>query len=361
MHRRLLCLAVASVLLSACTKDQSVSQVSPRPVKIEIAGNSNTSQSDSFIGTLRARQRTDLSFEAAGRVQTMLVDIGDKVKAGQVLAQLDEAPARWRAVRAQADRDAAAATLAERHTWLQQQQTLARDNIISSTALQAAQVSHQQAQSQLAAAEAALSAARRDLSLTRITAPFDGEIVARLVQAHHDVTPGQAILQLESGKALELVAQLPEQLATQLQSGSTARAQNGDLQFPVRLERVSRRSDNGSLVQAVFAVSDVPAKLRSGSVVTLELPRVKQAALTLPASALLPGTDAGSARVMLLQGDRIQSRSVKTEGSLLAGGRIAVSGIQPGEKVVVAGTASLHDGQIAVAYANPSVLQGAVK
>jgi multidrug efflux pump subunit AcrA (membrane-fusion protein) len=188
MHRRLLCLAVASVLLSAC-QDQPVSQVSPGPVKIEIAGNSNTSQSDSFIGTLRARQRTDLSFEAAGRVQTMLVDIGDKVKAGQVLAQLDEAPARWRAVRAQADRDAAAATLAERHTWLQQQQTLARDNIISSTALQAAQVSHQQAQSQLAAAEAALSAARRDLSLTRITAPFDGEIVARLVQAHHDVTP----------------------------------------------------------------------------------------------------------------------------------------------------------------------------
>ncbi|MBR7781579.1 efflux RND transporter periplasmic adaptor subunit [Undibacterium luofuense] len=361
MRRRLLCMAVTSVLLAACSQDQPVSQVSPKPVKIEVAGSTGTGHADSFVGTLRARQRTDLSFEAAGRVQKVLVDIGDKVRAGQVLAQLDEAPARWRAMRAQADRDSAAATLAERQNWLQQQQALARENIISATALQAAQASHQQAQSQLAASEAALASARRDLGLTRITAPFDGEIVARLVQAHHDITPGQAILQLESGKALELVAQLPEQLASQLRTGSSATAQSGDLQFPARLERVSRRSENGSLVQAVFAVSEVPATIRSGSVVTLALPQEKQTALTVPASALLPSAEAQKAEVMILQGDRVQKRTVKTEGALSAGGRIAVTGIQAGEKVVVAGAATLHDGQAAIAYTNRSVLQGASK
>lgn len=361
MPHRLLYLALVSTLLSGCAQEAAVPSASPKPVKIEIAGASNTQLANNFVGTLRARQRTDLSFEAAGRVQTMLVDIGDKVKAGQVLAQLDEAPTRWRMVRAQADRDAAAATLAERQNWLQQQQTLARDNIISATALQAAQASFQQAQSQLAAADAALASSRRELSLTRITAPFDGEIVARLVQAHNDVTPGQAILQLESGKSLELVAQLPEDLASQLQAGATARARNGELQFPVKLERLSKRSDNGSLVQAIFAVSELPAKLRSGSVVTLELAQNQASALTLPASALLPTSQANSSKVFILQGERLQSRAVTTDASLLTGGRIAVKGIQAGEQVVVAGTASLHEGQFAVAYVNPSVLQGAAK
>lgn len=359
MHHRLLYLALASLLLTACSQDQAVTPASPKPVKIEVAGASDINAAASFVGTLRARQRSDLSFEASGRVQTVLVDIGDRVRAGQVLAQLDEAPSRWRMVRAQADRDAAAATLAERQTWLQQQQTLARENIISPTALQAALASHQQAQSQLAAADAALASARRELSLTRITAPYDGEIVARLVQAHSDVTPGQAILQLESGKALELLAQLPENLATQLQIGSKASAKNAELVFPVKLERLSKRNDNGSLVQAIFSVSEVPAKLRSGSVVTLELAQGQRQAISLPASALLPNPNANSAKVFVLQGDRIHSRTVNTEGQLLAAGRVAVNGVNAGEKIVVAGTASLHEGQQVVAYQSTSLLQGA--
>ncbi|MGR5437883.1 efflux RND transporter periplasmic adaptor subunit, partial [Vibrio owensii] len=112
--------------------------------------------------------------------------------AGQVLARLDESPARWRLNKVEADRAAAAATAVERRAQLQQQEALARDKIISQTALESARAAHQLAQSQLAAADAALATARRDLALTHITAPFDGEIVARLTQPFSDVAPGHA-------------------------------------------------------------------------------------------------------------------------------------------------------------------------
>lgn len=361
MHPRLLYLALASLLLSACSQDTTMTGSTAKPVKIEIAGASNDSHTDSFVGTLRAKQRSDLSFEAAGRMQSMLVDIGDKVRAGQVLAQLDEAPTRWRMTRAQAERDAAAATLLERQAWLQQQQSLARDKIISATALQAALASHQQAQSQLAASEAALASARRELSLTRITAPFSGEVVARLVQAHSDVTPGQVILQIESGKQMELLAQLPEQIASRLNLGATAQARDNELRFAVKLERLGKRSENGSLVPAVFSVSETPATLRSGSAVTLELAQNKTNSLSLPVSALVLGTQPKQAKVFVLQGDRLHSRVVSTDGQILAGGRLAVNGIQAGEKIVVAGTASLHEGQLAVAYPSQSFIAGELK
>jgi len=355
-----LTIAVA-VLLSACAEDTANHTAPAKPVKVEIAGGIAQDNTDNLVATMRARQRTDLGFDATGRLLAVRVDIGDRVRAGQVLAQLDEAPARLRLTKAQAELDAAAATMAERQNWLQQQQALARDGIISPAGLQAAQASHQQALSQHAASVAALTNARRDLSLTRITAPFDGEIVARLVQPFTDVAPGQVILQLESGRALEVVAQLPDVVANQMSPGVEAYALSGSEKFPIKLERLSRHSENGAMVQAVFQVRQAPANLRSGSIVSLELTRKGQQAITLPASALIPGTDAKEAKVLVISGDKLQSRKVTTSGQLLSGGRIAVTGVQTGEKVVVAGTSMLHEGQLVVAHQSQTLLQGVQK
>ena len=138
MRTRSLCALSAALLLAACAEHAPPPAAPAKPVKIEIAGDSARQQADSFVGTLRARQRTDLSFETSGRLTLIKADVGDQVRAGQVLAQLDPAPARWRLDKAVADRNAANATLAERQTWLRQQEALARDGIISPAALQAA-------------------------------------------------------------------------------------------------------------------------------------------------------------------------------------------------------------------------------
>lgn len=360
MRSRSLCALSAAVLLAACAEHAPPPATSAKPVKIEVAGHTGAQAPDSFVGTLRARQRTDLSFETSGRLTIIKVDVGDQVRAGQVLAQLDPAPARWRLDKAVADRNAANATLAERQTWLRQQETLAKDGIISPAALQAAQASRQQAASQQAAAEAAVAAARRDLDLTRITAPFDGQVVARSAQPFVDVAPGQAILQLESGNALELVAHLPDAVAARLKPGMSAHARSGAERLDVRLERISSRSDNGSLAQAIFRLDRAPATLRSGAAAALELPQHGAQALTLPASAIIAANDLRSASVFIVKDGRLQSRKISADSRLLPHGRVAItSGVQAGEQVVVAGTAFLSVGQAVVAHRSQTLLEGA--
>jgi len=355
-----LCAATA-LLLCACAEPTAPPAVPPKPVKIEVAGAGLLHAADSFVGNLRAHRRTDLGFEAPGRIAAIKADVGDRVRAGQVLAQLDDAPARLRLAAAEAGRAAAAAALAERQTHLRQQEALARDGIISPAALQAAQASQRQAASQHEAAEAAETAARRDLALTRITAPFDGEIVARHAQPFTDVAAGQAILHLEAGSALEAVVLLPESVAAGLAPGATAHATIGTDKLPLKLERLSSRSDGGSLVQAVFRLPQASGRARSGATVAVELPRQDALRLTLPATALMPGAGAGQASVFVLDEGVLERRTIQAGKQLLAGGRVAVTdGLRGGEQVVVAGTAFLHEGQRVAPHRPGTALAGAL-
>ncbi|WP_205527557.1 efflux RND transporter periplasmic adaptor subunit [Halomonas sp. JS92-SW72] len=352
---------LAVLLLSACADSTTVPTTPPKPVKVEVVGQTVQSRADSFVGTLRARQRAALGFESPGRVVAIGVDVGDSVRAGQLLARLDESPARWHLDRAVAERSAAAATLDERRHHLRQHETLARNQVISASALQAVQTAHQQAVSQLEAAEAAVEEARRDLELMRITAPFDGVVAARNVEPYSDVAAGQPILLVESEGELEVVVMLPDRVAAMLAPGMQAQANSDGDRLALTLERLSSRSDRGSLVQAIFRVDQFPEHVRSGGAVSIELASQVNQAVTLPITAIMPGTEVGKASVFLIdaQGGTLQRRTVRTERSLQPDGRVVIAeGLREGEQVVVAGTAFLHEGQSVIVHEAQTLLTG---
>lgn len=357
-HRKAAVVALLAAALAGCAKETAPSVAVPRPVKVEVVADGGTATVESFIGTLRARQRAELGFESPGRIAAIAVDVGDRVRAGQVLARLDESPARWRLEKAESDRASAVAVLAERSTQLRQHESLAKDQIVSASTLESMQTQHRLAVGQLQAAEAALALARRDLALVRITAPFDGEIVTRAAQPHTDIGAGQPVLQIEARQTLEVVAMLPEAVASRLAPGQAATA--GPLSLT--LERLSARNENGSLVPAVFRIAGAAAGLRSGSVVSVELPRTASTALSVPAPALLAGGDPGTASVFLLDATRQQlvRRPIQLGDGVLPGGRLPVkAGLVAGDQVVVAGVAFLNEGQAAVRQESQTLLHGA--
>jgi len=354
-----------SLLMAGCSGDKPVAAPPPRPVKIEVVGTAATHAMETFVGTVRAHRRADLSFEEPGRVAAVLVDVGDHVRAGQVLASLDSAPSQWRLEKALADRDAAAAQLQERTTQLRLQEPLAKEQIISAPALESVRAQQLAAAAQLQSAEAAVAAARRGESHTRICAPFDGEVVARLVQPHADVGAAQAILQIEAPGALEVVVMLPDGVAARLSAGLPARARmsNPDgaaLTVPLTLDRVSARSESGSLVPAIFRIDGSSRTARSGSVVQVELPRAGTTeTIAVPAPALLLGEAPGAASVFVLdeQRGRVTKRDVQVGAHVMTDGRLPVlHGLAPGDEVVVAGAAFLSDGQTAVRSATETQL-----
>lgn len=356
-----LCILMAGMLLTACSEAETPVAAMPKPVKTEIVGQDGRLRIDHFVGTVRARQRTSLGFDAPGRVMSILVDVGDRVQAGQVLARLDEIPAKTRLDRALADRAAAAATVAERRTHLNRQEALSRDGYTAAATLHSARASYQLAASQMTAADAAVEAARRDLAVTRITAPFEGEVVARLVQPFSDVAAGQTLLQVEAGRALEVVMMVPEDVASSLQPGMRAQATSGSDRLALVLERVSARSDAGSLVQVIFRVEQAPETVRSGSVVTVGIAGKAPEHLTLPVTAIIPDSTPGQASVFVVEEatKTVQRRPVQTAGDLLPQGRQAIiRGLKTGERVVVAGTAFLVDGQAVALYHPQTRLQG---
>ena len=359
--------AVAAIALAAwlagCSQPPAPAAAAPRPVKVEVVGADSVHAQQSFVGTLRARQRSDLGFESPGRIAAILVEVGDRVRAGQVLARLDEGPARWRLDKAEADRAAAAAALAERSTQLQQHESLAKDRIVSGTVLESVQALHRQAVSQLQAAEAALALARRDLALTSIRAPFDGEIVARSAQPHSDVGAGMPVLQIEAGRQLEVVAMLPDTVAAGLSKGSAAQASSpaGQRPLPLKLERVSARSESGSLVQAIFSIEGQAEGLRSGAAVSVVLPRMNTAGTSVPAAAVMfAGEGRRQASVFVFDAAKQQlvRRPIELGNTVLPEGRLPVTaGLSSGDQVVVAGVAFLTDGQKAVKHEVQTILR----
>jgi RND family efflux transporter MFP subunit len=345
------CLCLA--LLAGCGKPAGLVAEAPRAVKVERVEAAGSSGIEIFAGTLRAKQRAELGFEPGGRIATLSVDVGDSVKAGQVLATLDPAPAQQRLNKAEADRAAAAASFAEREALLRRIRLLQRDQIVAEAQLEDVRLQRDASAAQLKAAEAGLALARRDLAMSRILAPFAGRIVARAALPAMDVAPGRTVLELDGGAERELVVWLPAELVARLRVGDKARLADTGAGASARLEKISGHADNGSLVQAVFHIEDAAARLRPGAAVKLELPSAARASISIPASALLPESHPGQGVVYIFDAamKRVSARRVRVEAELARDGRLAVaSGLKPGEWVVVAGPAFLTDGQAATAF-----------
>ncbi|WP_018605791.1 efflux RND transporter periplasmic adaptor subunit [Uliginosibacterium gangwonense] len=361
---RVLLASIAIAGLCACTQETGKIIEQPRPVKVEQIGTSNSQTSESFIGTVRARQRAELGFESGGKIAAIMVDVGDKVSAGQILARLDAIPAQERLSKAESDRKAAVAAATEREAQLHRTQQLERDQVVSPAALESVQAQYQAAISQLQAAEAALTLARRDLVLSQIKAPFDGQIVARTAQPYADIAPGQAIFQIEDAAVLEVVVSLPDIVTSRLSTGQVASLTlpgQVSKNLPIRLEKLSGRADNGSQVQATFRIEGHNTELRTGTTVSVALPGSTQYSISIPASALLPGQQKGEGDVFILDTarQRVSLRRIRIDTALAQNGRLPVlGGIKPGEWIVVAGTPFLSDGQAATRFTPLTRLEG---
>jgi hypothetical protein len=130
----------------------------------------------------------------------------------------------------------------------------------------------------------------------------------------------------------------------------------------LKVERISARSESGSLVQVIFRVDGPVDGLRSGGVLAVELSRASAQTLSVPVSAVVfGGTGRRDASVFVLDAakQQLSRRAVVLGDTLLPAGRVTItSGLTSGEQVVVAGTAFLADGQPAVKHEAQTLLDG---
>ncbi|MCU1739307.1 MULTISPECIES: efflux RND transporter periplasmic adaptor subunit [unclassified Pseudomonas] len=352
---------LVALLLSGCSRTESVEPSVTRAVKVETA-RKMSGTAERFTGIVRQRQRASLAFESAGRLDTLRVDVGDTVRQGQVLATLDPQALRLRLEQARASLSSSQAQAVEREGNYRRQQRLYTAGSVAQSVVESAAAAYEQAQAGQRRAVSDLALAQREVERGQLVAPFSGRIVARLADRYAQLTPGKVVLELESTDDRQVVAAVPAVQAQGMKPGDVAVAYTAaqpSTPLDLVLEGVSPRAENGLLQTCIFRLRSSSVALSSGLAVLVQLHADAPRGLSIAVSALSMGLTSSNAQVFVYQptATNITLGSVTTRSVSITGveqGRALIdSGLADGEQVVTAGVAFLSNGQ-AVSLYQPS-------
>jgi membrane fusion protein (multidrug efflux system) len=256
---------------------------------------------------------------SAGVVESIFVDLGSRVAAGQVLARLESAEQTIALDQAR-DRFANAKQRAERQRALK-------------TAGVATEADSEQMEFEYRAAELALRQAQREYDLTRIASPFKGAVTSRLARIGRLVRSGDTLFQVTALAPILATVRVPETSAFGLTVGSSAQVigPRGE-HATARVVRASPVIDAASGTREVVLQVASSVKMTPGGSVTVRIGSERRQVVTLPRSAV------GSEGYALVWEDHRTALRAVTLGSAVPGDRVeVVSGLAPGERVVPSG------------------------
>lgn len=339
-----------------------------------------------FSARVETRSRVGVGSTIVGRVESVAVQEGEMVQAGQLLVQLEQAELQASAQQAQASLAQAQAQLANVRTnsrignqaqvaqaqasvtqaqsdWARNQQ-LVEQGFLSQAALdekrkaldvakaqlQAAQAQAaasadggaelKAAQAQVQQAQAALAAAQAKLQQTRIVAPSSGKVLLRDVEPGQIVQTGTALLQLALDGPTQIVAQVDERFLDQLREGQTAQVVADafpDQRLAAKVISIAPGVDaQRGAVEVKLALDDTPPTfLREDMTLSVNVETGRKAqALVLPLQALQGGKGGAQAQVLVLDGGTATAMPVQVGLRTLEAAEIT-QGLQAGDTVLL--------------------------
>jgi membrane fusion protein, multidrug efflux system len=359
MKRSMLVLAVLVVALGALALPKLWPQLAPAQSKPAAARDNSGEvlnvavhevRSQPFVetlsatGTLRAEEGVELQAETAGKVVRITFQEGAPVRRGDLLIKLNDAD-----LRASLDRYVYGRQLAEarerRYAALLAQKVVTQQDYDATLG----ELNVQKANVDLFAAQ---------IAKTEIRAPFDGVVGLRYVSLGAYVNAATRIATLQHLEQLKIDFSIPEKYSGRVRTGAPIQftVAGGLKQFSGRIFAIDPRIDTGTRTLLLRAVCDNPeGSLLPGAFanVTLPLEQISDA-LLVPAEAVIPGLE--EKNVYVMSDGMAQRRAVQT-GARTASQVHVLSGLSPGDQVIVSGLQTLRQGQkVAVlAPATPAV------
>lgn len=321
MIMRLLPCAALAVIAAACGNDPRVEAAAVLPARqapaaLAVVDSELVDIPLSLPGQLYVENDAVVVARAAGLVEAVRADLGARVGAGQLLASLESTDQQIALARATEDADNARRVAVR-------QRALAAAGGATTAELE-------QAESELRRADIQLRQAQRDVSLTRVVAPFAGVVTARMARARRLVRVGDSLFRVTAAAPLLVSVRVPENAAEGIRPGAGARAfgLRGN-SASARVLRVSPAIDAGSGTQEVVVQVEPSARLVPGASVTVRLGAQRRWVVAMPRTAM-----SQDGYVLVWANGRTTLRAV-TLGADLSAGRVEVaSGLAPGETVV---------------------------
>lgn len=397
-------LLIAAISLTACGRPNAPSGDKPSteskengvPVRTTVIRIASIPDIVSGYGSVSGgpNSRASLAFPESGRIVSVSVMIGDHVRAGQVLAQLDTRP--FEADAAQADASVAAARaalqkvqlgsrpqqLAETGAQIQQARTqyavahaqLVREEkllalgVASQADVDAANAADASARSQLQVlleqretqlhpwqpdvdearanleqAQAVAVAAHQKVTLASLTAPFDGVIVARLHNDGETVDTTSPIIELANDRAPVFTAQFAPEDAARISSGddATASAQGSNAQVHGRVIAINPGQSDQKTISILIRLNAENRYFGPGTYGKASVVVGTVSGLVVPSSAIVTDPATGSVQVFRKDKDHYTPIPVTLTASADTRAIVKSGGLKPGDTIVVQGAYEL--------------------
>ncbi len=335
-------------LLTACRPVEEPEAEPIRPVRVTTIETREGGESVTLTGRIEAQDEASLSFRVGGRMIERLVNVGDRVRAGQVVARLEPETARNTLRSARAELTAARARLVEAQNNFERHRSLLDRGFITRAMFDQAEQAFRSARAAVDAAQAQASTAEIQLGYTELFADSAGSVTARGAEPGEVVTAGQTIIQLAREGGRDAVFDVPARV---IQSASAdaevvvALSSDSKVQTTGRVREVAPQADPVTRTFKVrVGLNNPPAAMRLGSTVTGSTQLGAGPGIEIPASALTAANQRPAVWILDPANNTVSLRNIEVLRYDLA--RVAVAeGLQPGDVVVTAGVQTLRPGQ----------------
>lgn len=320
----------------------------PRAAKVRVAKTEARALNDTwrFLGDVRADARANVGAGEQGTVASVVARLGQPVKRGQLLVEIDPDLAAARLALAQAELDQAAEALAQAKREVRRLKSL-RDNVVPELERERAASVARTRRAGLASAKARLQEAKATLARHRIRAPFAGVVARRIVDPGDWVNEGDRVLELVSTEGLDIVVDASRALLGHVRRGTQATLVDGAQRAPARVTGVVPALDPVSRTLRIRLVPAEPTPwLLAGSSLEVEFKVALEATdgqVAVPVDALLSGpTETRVVKVVDgLATPLVVEVLAKARGSAL----VRSKDLADGDEVVIRGNERLRPGQ----------------
>lgn len=336
------------IILSGCRGDEDDVKAEVRPVRTVTIENRDSSGKIALTGRVQSQSEVNQAFRLDGQLIERTVEIGDRVKKGQLIARLDSQNEESGLQSAQAQLIAAQAQLVDARNNFVRMRNLVADAAVSRADFDNAEAVLKTSEARVKSVQSQVELAQNRLGFTRLYADASGVVTARGPDAGEVVSAGRMIVQIARVGALDAVFDVPASVKDAVARNaviSVFLTSDPKVVAEGRVREVSPRAD---AVTGTFAVRiellNPPEAMRLGSTVTGRVQLSSAPAIQIPALALFRAEGGSAVWVVDPVTLTVSARPIAVQANDSEWVRVQ-SGLNPGDIIVTAGVQALRPRQ----------------
>ena len=321
------------LMVCSCSEKKGSEVKAPTRVKTEVVSSASDMTGQTFVGIIEESEGTAVSFTGMGVIKRMLVNEGQAVRRGQLIAEMDDTQARNLLNGAEAQMNQANDAL-ERYKMLHDNGSLP-------------EVQWVEIQSKVAQAKSQLEVAKKNLADCRLVAPVSGIVGKRLVNAGETAMPSQAVVNILDISTVKVKVAVPEAEISGIGANTSSiikvEAVNGSFKG-ARIEKGVQADALTHTYDIRINVANGDRKLLPGMVASVQFGNIEKPTkeLSLPVTAVQRKAD-GSLFVWMVANDSTAHRATVHTGETMGNRIVITDGIAEGGRIVTEGYQKLSE------------------